>query len=544
MKKFDGLVIVEGRTFGPLLKGNLNLEERKKGSKDEEWALFREKKEALLTELEERSQDESLDEETRLIFEAHQMMADDPEFLQEIKGLIDDGKPYEEAVLETAEQFSEMMKAIDDEYMQARSSDILDIAHQLLGSEDLDVDGKILLKDEIFPSDVLDYSKNGVKGFLSLKGSATSHASILAKNTGIPYITNLPEEVMNLEGEVFLDDALYIDLSEEDRRAFMEKVSKDQAEEKELEALIHVETVTPQGKKIKVSTNISSLEDVQLALKHGAEGVALFRTEFLFMKPSLPSRQEQKRVYEDIAQALEGRSLVIRTMDLGGDKVNPELQTGSEDNPFLGLRGVRLSLERKTIFKKQLKALLETAVNYNIQVMFPMVTKLEDVLEVKRLIKDCESELKEEGTNFKRPPLGVMIEVPTAVFIMKELSEEVDFVSFGTNDLLQYMAASDRMNDKVSPWYDPYQPGFLRAIKKACDDRSNLHLGMCGDLAADKLLAPFWAALGFEELGVPAASILPIKKILLEKNISDEKEWIQYVLSAKTSEELKRRLSC
>lgn len=543
MKSFCGLTIVSGRATGPLVIDQIDIHEKSQRSPEEEWQDFVSSKEELSQSLVERSRDESLSADTAAIFEAHQMMLEDPEFIQEIKTYISEGMSYEMAVYRAADDFAQVMSAIDDEYMQARASDIRDIAQQLMGARNLDVEGKIVLKEEIFPSEVIAFTKAGAKGLLSLKGSATSHASILAKNAGLPFITNLPEEVMDLTGTVYLDECLMVELTEDELKEFNEALVRDEATKKKLAKLIHQPGRTADGLKRQVSANISSMGDLLGALEQGAEGVALFRTEFLFMKPELPTREEQKELYSSLAKALKGKSFIIRTMDLGGDKVNPELDTGEEDNPFLGLRGIRLSFEKKQVFKTQLKAILEVASEYPIKMMFPMITNLEDVYQVKELLSKVETELQAEGAAYKRPLLGVMIEVPSALTLMKEFSEEVDFVSFGTNDLLQYTSASDRMNSRVSRWYDPYQPGFLRHMARAIEDANGLHLGMCGDLAGDELLIPFWSALGFEELGVPTSKILNTKHRLLEIKSRDRGEWIKSVLSSKTSEEVIKRLS-
>lgn len=542
MKQYQGLTIVTGRTFGPLIIAQLEIDDTEVLSPDEEWQKFTAAKLKLSQALEQRSQDQSLTSETAAIFEAHRLMLDDPEFSQEIKGHIDSGSSFEKAVLRAAQDFSDMMSAIEDEYMQARAADIRDIAQQLVTQGALDVAGKIVLKEEIFPSEVIEYTKAGAKGFLSLKGSATSHASILAKNAGLPFITNLPPEVMTLSGTVYLDDHLMVDLTPEELAEFEQALARDEATRQRLAKLIDQPGHTADGLKRQVSANISSLDDLKQALELGAEGVALFRTEFLFMQPTLPTRDEQKALYRSLASALNGKSFIIRTMDLGGDKVNRELDSGPEDNPFLGLRGIRLSFEKLQVFKRQLKAILEVASEYPIKMMFPMITNLEDVYQAKEILAQAEAELKEEGLAYAIPQLGVMIEVPSALALIKEFSDEVDFISFGTNDLLQYTTASDRMNSRVSRWYDPYQPAFLRLIARALDETKGLHVGMCGDLAADELLIPFWSAIGFEELGVPAARILKTKQILLESRSRDQTEWIEYVLSAKTSQEVIERL--
>lgn len=542
MKRYQGLTIVTGRTFGPLIIDQVEIDDSQAKSPKEEWQKFSDAKNELSRELEQRSKDESLTSETAAIFEAHQLMLEDPEFIEEIKRHIESGLAYEKAVLQAAQDFSDMMSAIEDEYMQARAADIRDIAQQLITKQDLDVAGKIVLKDEIFPSEVIEYSKAGAKGFLSLKGAATSHASILAKNAGLPFITNLPPEVMTLSGTVYLDEDLMVDLSEAELAEFNQALQRDEATRQRLAKLIDQPGHTADGVKRQVSTNISSLDDLLQALELGAEGVALFRTEFLFMQPTLPTREEQKELYRSLAKALNGKSFIIRTMDLGGDKVNRELDSGPEDNPFLGLRGIRLSFDKIQVFKRQLKAILEVASEYPIKMMFPMVTNLEDVYQVKEILAQAEAELKDEGRAYETPMLGVMIEVPSALALMKEFSDEVDFVSFGTNDLLQYTTASDRMNSRVSRWYDPYQPAFLRLIARSLEDAKGLHVGMCGDLAADELLIPFWSAIGFEELGVPAARILKTKQILLETRSRDQAEWVDYVLSAKTSQEVIERL--
>ena len=543
MKRFEGLTIVAGRTCGPLVIDQLTINHQTAADPAAEWSKFEQAKDRLMQSLAEKAADESLSSDTAAIFEAHQLMLADPEFGDEIKRQIDQGLAFEAAVMQAAGDFSAMLSAIEDEYMQARAADIRDIAQQLISRESLDVRGKIVLKEEIFPSEVIEYTKGGAKGLLSLKGSATSHASILAKNAGLPFITNLPPEVMTLSGTVYLDDSLMVDLTPAEQADFEQLLAQDEAARQRLAKLIDQPGHTADGVKRQVSANISSLEDLQQALALGAEGVALFRTEFLFMQPSLPTREEQKQLYRSLAQALDGKSFIIRTMDLGGDKINRELDLGPEDNPFLGLRGIRLSFEKRQVFLRQLKAILEVAYEYPLKMMFPMITNLEDVYQVKDLISQAETELTEEGTSFARPQLGVMIEVPSALALMKEFSHEVDFISFGTNDLLQYTTASDRMNSRVARWYDPYQPGFLRLIARSLQDAAGLHVGMCGDLAADELLIPFWSAIGVEELGVPAARILRTKQILLETRSRNQADWIESILASKTSQEVIERLS-
>lgn len=318
MKTHHGTVIVPGRAYGKLLVIEPKTASRSSQTKAEAWDEVLLAKDKLSLSLKQRSQDPSLTTEAAAIFEAHDLMLHDPEFLDEIRQNVEAGLSSDEAIIKAGEVFSDLLSSLDDEYLQARASDILDIAQQLISPELPDVSGKIVLKEEIFPSEVIEFTKNGAIGFLSLKGSATSHASILAKNAGLPFITNLEPEVLKLQGDIYLDDAVLVDLSDEEIKAFHEKLAQDVVTQAPLARFIKESGVSQDGIKRQVSANISSLDDLKQALAQGAEGVALFRTEFLFMQKHLPKRAEQVLIYESLAQELQGKSFIIRTMDLGG----------------------------------------------------------------------------------------------------------------------------------------------------------------------------------------------------------------------------------
>lgn len=466
------------------------------------------------------------------ILEGHTAMIADPFMQAQIEESIDSGCVAEEAVDTACRVFMDMFSSAQDELTRQRATDIKDIRDSILsrlsGVKTIDISdvsaGSVLIVDDLTPSMTGRLNKKNVSAIVTQTGGVTSHSAILARAMGIPAVLSVPNVLSKIaNGEMLICDGFKGRVLVNPTSAQVEKYSRLQDNYlKEREALnqyIGRETVTRDGVKKLVFGNIGKPEDVQNVLQNSGEGIGLFRTEFLFMdRNAEPDEEEQYEAYSTVAKAMNGKEVIIRTLDIGGDKEIPYLSVEREENPFLGHRAIRYCLDNKPLFKKQLRAVLRAAALGNIKLMLPLVTSVDEVHQTKKLIAECESELKNEGRAYKSVPLGVMIETPAAALISDILAREVDFFSIGTNDLTGYIMAVDRGNSSVSGLYDIMHPAVLRAIEMTVKNakQAGIPVGMCGEGAADAGMIPLLIEWGLDEFSVSPSSILQTRKIICE----------------------------
>lgn len=555
-REMKGLGISPGFVLGELWKREeeLALPQRCNDTEDQ-LQSFHQVLTQVREENEERSKDPALTPEEAEIFEAHDLMLMDPEWIGEIEEMIKEKYCAAYAIAEVSKQMAATLEALDDEYLAERARDIRDIGKQLtrkLGDVDTSLDryeGKLLWMEELLASEVKDLVDAGVLAVLTQSGGRTSHAAILAKSFKLPYVSGIhPESLSGVQGHVVGLDAhqgiLYLDPDLELQEEIKRKKQKEIEDDRYFSSLRQSKTESKDGKKRQVSGNIAGPEDIPALLEEGAEGVALYRTEFLFLKDRLPTEEEQVEIYKEVFIQLKGLPITVRTLDIGGDKASASFSIEKEENPFLGVRGIRLSFLYSDVLKTQLRALLQSALGHEVHIMFPMVSSLDDVLRAKEIFNQAKAELEEEGKSFSEQiSLGVMIEVPSAALSVPSMVGEIDFISIGTNDLIQYTLAADRMNQQVEEYYDAYNPGLLRLIHLCTKEakEAGIAIAMCGDLAGEESLSPLWNAMGVEEYGVVSSKITRIRHQLLSSNAENE-ELIQNILKAKTSDEVKEIL--
>lgn len=502
---------------------------------DAEWKRFCDAKDTAVSQLKELYDKaiEDVGEANAMIFEIHQMMLEDLDYLESIENIIRTQEVNAEfAVATTADNFAQMFAAMDDAYMQGRAADVKDVSERVLdilcgvsgGMKEM-TEPCIIAADNLAPSETVQLDKSKVLGFATMYGSSNSHTAILARTMNIPAVIGLGEDLLTkYDGKMAVIDGftgmLYIDPDEETMKVMEEKRAKDQEQKALLEQLKGKENVTKSGQKINVYANIGNVSDVGAVLKNDAGGIGLFRSEFLYLENSdFPTEEQQFAVYKQVAENMAGKKVIIRTLDIGADKQVDYFGLDKEENPALGYRAIRICLTRKEIFKTQLRALYRAAMFGNISIMFPMIISVAEVHEIKAIIAEVKEELKNEGIPFKDDvELGVMIETPASVMISRELAKEVDFFSVGTNDLTQYTLAIDRQNAKLDKFYDPHHPAVLAMIKMAADNAhaEGAWIGICGELGADLELTEEFLKMGLDELSVSPAMVLPLRKRIRE----------------------------
>ena len=471
---------------------------------------------------------EDAGEEMAVLFETHAMFVEDEDFVECITSLIDEKSCNAEYAVEQAGiQFAAMFAAMDDAYMQARAADIKDVAKRILDNLLGVVDGGIrsdvpviLAADDLAPSETLQLDKSKILGFVTMGGSGNSHTAILARTMGIPAICGAGEALAeSYNGRVGYIDGetgqLIIDPDAMTQAALKEKYEKQQETKKLLETMKGQEDITLDGKKMLLYCNIGSPEDVAAVLANDGQGIGLFRSEFLYLSASdYPTEDEQFEAYRSVAAAMNGKRVVIRTLDIGADKQVDYFDMKEEENPALGVRAIRICLNRPEVFRTQLRALYRASVYGKIAIMFPMITSVWEVKECKRACMSVMKELEAEGIPYdKDTELGIMIETPSSVFVAEELAKLVDFFSVGTNDLTQYTLACDRQANDLGKFYDPHHPALLRAIKMAADaaHKAGIWIGICGELGADISMLPTFLAMGIDELSVSPSAVLPVR---------------------------------
>lgn len=475
---------------------------------------------------------ESAGEKEAEILEGHIVMLSDPFMLSQMEESIDAGSVAEKAVDTVCNMFIDMFSSVDDELTNQRASDVKDIRDTLLKSlldiKSIDISavdaGSVLVAKDFTPSMTGKINKNNVAAIITEVGGVTSHSAILARAMGIPAVLSVVNATQSIEDgmEIIADGfkgKVITNPSDNEKSKYISLQEEYLKEKESLKAYIGKKTVTGNGIKKQVYANIGKPEDVQNVLQSSGEGIGLFRTEFLFMdRASEPNEEEQFEAYSTVARAMNNKEVIIRTLDIGGDKDIPYLHIEKEENPFLGHRAIRYCLDNPALFKKQIRAILRAAVFGNIKIMLPLVTCLEEVRDAKSLIAECEKELEAENKKYNTVPLGVMIETPSAVLISDLLAQEVDFFSIGTNDLTGYTMAVDRGNAKVSKLYDTFQPSVLKAIEMTIRNakKAGIQVGMCGEAAADSRLIPRLIEWGLDEFSVTPGSILQTRKTICE----------------------------
>ena len=476
---------------------------------------------------------EDVGEANAAIFEVHQMMLMDLDYVDSIKNIITTQEVNAEyAVATTGDNFSRMFASMDDAYMQGRAADVKDVSDRLLGIlSDAGESGVvadepvIVAADDLVPSETVQLDKSKVLAFATMYGSANSHTAILARTMNIPAVIGLGEGLAKeYDGHMAAIDGftgtIYIDPDEETMKAMTEKREEDRRQKVLLEELKGKENVTLSGQKINVYANIGNLSDVGAVLKNDAGGIGLFRSEFLYLESEdFPTEEQQFQVYKQVAENMAGKKVIIRTLDIGADKQVDYFGLDKEENPALGYRAIRICLTRPEIFKTQLRALYRASAYGQIAIMFPMIISVKEVKQIKAIIEEVKAELREAKIPFREDvELGIMIETPAAVMMSRELAKEVDFFSVGTNDLTQYTLAIDRQNQKLDAFYDPHHPAVLAMIRMAAE---NAHaegkwIGICGELGADLELTEEFLAMGLDELSVSPAMVLPLRKKIRE----------------------------
>lgn len=508
-----------------------------------------------LEELKHRVSEE-LDMNKALIFDAHLMMLEDPELLETVRESIRNER-YKAAyaVQKAADHYISLFGQLDDAYMRERAADIKDVCSRLIrnilgvfsdGLRMLD-SPVVIVTHDLTPSDTASMNKSCVLGFASDIGGGTSHAAIMAKSLGIPAVLGLGDisDKVNNGDHIIIDGnegKVLVNPGEELERQYRQKNEDHRKKIEKYRETALLPAITTDGRRLEIAGNIGTPEDIGSIIRNGADGVGLFRTEFLYMdRNSMPSEEEQFQAYKKAAEGLGGNPVIIRTLDIGGDKKLPYLELPDELNPFLGWRAIRICLERTDIFKTQLRAMLRASVYGNILIMFPMISGVGEVIEAKALLEEAKVELRERKIGFNEDiKVGIMVEIPSAAVTADLIAAEVDFFSIGTNDLCQYTLAVDRMNPKVSKLYQPLHPGILRLIKNVIDASHNrgIFTGMCGEMAGCAEAAVILLGLGLDEYSMNAASIPVIKNILRKVSYEKAREIAAYALKMKTPEEV------
>ncbi len=469
------------------------------------------------------------------VFEAHLMLLDDVEFTGQMEMTIEnDQLNAMKAVQNVTDTFVMIFDSMDDPYMRERAADIKDVSKRIIanlagkggnGMENVGANTVVVAHD-LTPSDTAQLDRSKVIGFLTNIGGRTSHSAIMARTLEIPAVVGLGNITTSVKnGDTVIVDGIegvaIINPDEATINEYKARLEKFKVEQEELKKLIDVKTTTKSGRRIEVCGNIGKPEDIDQVLANGGDGVGLFRTEFLYMdRDEAPTEDEQFEAYKYVLEKADGKQVVIRTLDIGGDKTLPYLPLPEEMNPFLGYRAIRLCLDRKDIFRVQIRALLRASVYGNLAVMFPMISGLEEFQQAKAFVEECKAELKAEGIAYSDSiQWGIMVEIPAAAVYADELAKHVDFFSIGTNDLIQYTLAADRMSEKVSYLYNPMHPAVLRLIKMTIDGahKHGKWVGMCGEMAGDERAIPTLVEYGLDEFSMSATSILTAKKIIMEQ---------------------------
>ena len=545
MKVYQGKSVFGGIAIGRISvhkKDEQQVKRVKIENPDREIERYRQAKQTAMEQLQGLYQKalKEVGEANAAIFEIHRMMLEDDDYNESVENIIRMQQVNAEyAVASTGDNFAQMFASMEDDYMRARSADVKDISERVLsvlGGRTAGVvaseEPVIIVADDLAPSETVQLNKDLVLSFVTVHGSVNSHTAILARTMSIPALigTDIPlsEEI---DGKLGIVDGrcgcIYVD-PDEGTLSKMQKLKQEEQEKKELlQTLKGRENVTIDGKKIMLYANIGNSKDLAAVLQNDAGGIGLFRSEFIYLeRETFPTEEEQFQIYRTVAETMAGKPVIIRTLDIGADKKCDYFEMEPEENPAMGCRAIRICLTRPEIFKTQLRALFRASAFGNISIMYPMIISVEGVHRIKEIVAEVKRELAEQGVASGEPKQGIMIETPAAVMMSEELAKEVDFFSIGTNDLTQYTLAIDRQNPKLDAFYDPHHPAVLRMIQMVVDNahKAGIWAGICGELGADQTLTRRFLAMGVDELSMSPGSILPVRKIILETDVTKERE--------------------
>lgn len=537
MLKLSGKSVYKGIVLGPVVvlkKNDQQVTRVKIEDADEELARLEaagKKSKEQLQNLYEKALKE-VGEASAAIFEVHQMMLEDEDYLDAIQNMIrTEMINAEYAVAVTGDNFSEMFANMDDDYMKARAADVKDISNRLIknlmGEEDVDfasMEPSVVVADDLTPSETVQMDKKKILAFVTVHGSTNSHTSILARMMNIPALIGVPVNLEEIRSGVqavvdgFSGEVIF-EPSEEVCEDVRKRIEEEQEKMTLLQTLKGKENVTLDGKTINIYANIGSVSDVGYVLENDAGGIGLFRSEFLYLgKDDYPTEEEQFQAYKQVVQTMAGKKVIIRTLDIGADKQVDYFNLGKEDNPAMGYRAIRICLTETEIFKTQLRALFRATVFGNLSIMYPMITSVEEVKKIYEIVDEVKAQLDADGIPYKMPEQGIMIETPAAVMIGDELAEIVDFFSIGTNDLTQYTLAIDRQNERLDAFYNPHHKAILRMIQMVVDSahKAGKWAGICGELGADPELTETFVRMGVDELSVAPSMVLRLRKTVRE----------------------------
>ena len=546
MQVYNGKSVFGGIAIGKISvyqKGEQQVKRVKITDADAEMERYADAKNAAVEQL-QKLYDKALKEvgeANAAIFEIHQMMLDDDDYNESVENIIRTQMVNAEyAVAATADNFAQMFASMDDDYMKERAADVKDISERLLailqGSESNKVDTNepvIIVADDLAPSETVQLDKDMVLSFVTVHGSLNSHTAILARTMAIPALIGteaLPLDA-SVDGKLGIVDGfngkIYVDPDENILTEMKAKQQEDLEKKQLLQTLKGKENITLDGQKVMLYANIGNIKDLATVIQNDAGGIGLFRSEFIYLeREDYPTEEEQFQIYKTVAETMAGKRVIIRTLDIGADKQCDYFNMEHEENPALGCRAIRICLTRPEIFKTQLRALFRASAYGKLAIMYPMITSVKEVHRIKEIVEEVKAELTEQGIEFAIPEQGIMIETPAAAMVSDELAKEVDFFSVGTNDLTQYTLAIDRQNTKLDEFYDAHHPAVLRMISMVAENahKAGIWAGICGELGADTTLTQEFLAMGIDELSVSPGSILPIRKIVLETNVTDYKK--------------------